>query len=317
MAESAAGYNDPGASMRGSLNSRVDATIRESSTRQSPHTASRLLESPYSYLRELVFSLSQNVLDPSRDYLFDTRLNKLLRNQGMNSLDELVRTLRLSRNPVLERSIAEAMTINETSFFRDVRPFDLLRNELLPPIIEARRFTRALRFWSAACSTGQEGYSLAMMLLEHFPMPVSWNLSIEGTDLSSEVVERAQAGRYHRIEINRGLPARFVVRYFDHIGESWTVKPELRKLCNFRQANLCAPSLPFSRLGDRFDVIFLRNVMLYLSMATRRTLLAGIHRLLAPDGILLLGSSEQPADQSIWTAHLAGGTSFYRPRQAS
>ena len=100
------------------------------------------------------------------------------------------------------------MTINETSFFRDVRPFDLLRTELLPPIIEARRRTRTLRFWSAACSTGQEGYSLAMMLLEHFPMLVGWNLSIEGTDLSGEVVERAQAGRYHRIEINRGLPAR-------------------------------------------------------------------------------------------------------------
>lgn len=273
--------------------------------------------SGYNYLRDLVFSLSQNVLDPSRDYLFDTRLSKVLRNQGMNSIDELVGRLRTCRNVALERTIAEAMTINETSFFRDVRPFDLLRNELLPPIIEARRRTRTLRFWSAACSTGQEGYSLAMMLLEHFPMLVGWNLSIEGTDLSGEVVERAQAGRYHRIEINRGLPARYVVRYFDHVGEDWTVKPEVRKLCNFRQANLCAPSLPFSRLTDQFDVIFLRNVMLYFSMDTRRTLLAGIHRLLANDGILFLGSSEQPADHSLWTSQLAGGTSFYRPRQGN
>jgi chemotaxis protein methyltransferase CheR len=271
----------------------------------------------YSYLRDLVFSLSQNVLDPSRDYLFDTRLTRVLRNQGMTSLDELVRALRASRNPVLERSVAEAMTINETSFFRDVRPFELLRTELLPPIIETRRRTRSLRFWSAACSTGQEAYSLGMLLLEHFPMLAGWDFSIEGTDLSSEVVELAQAGRYHRIEINRGLPARFVVRYFDHIGEGWIVKPELRKLCNFRQANLCASSLPFSRLSDRFDVIFLRNVMLYFSMDTRRTLLAAVHHLLAPDGVLFLGSSEQPADPSIWTAHLAGGTSFYRPRQAN
>jgi chemotaxis protein methyltransferase CheR len=271
----------------------------------------------YNYLRDLVFSLSQNVLDPSRDYLFDTRLTKVLRNQGMNSLDELVGRLRAGRNPALERSIAEAMTINETSFFRDARPFDLLRNELLPDIIEARRRTRTLRFWSAACSTGQEAYSLAMTLLEHFPMLVGWNLSIEGTDLSNEVVERAQAGRYHRIEINRGLPARYVVRYFDHIGEDWIVKPELRKLCNFRQANLCAPSLPFSRLTDQFDVIFLRNVMLYFSMETRRTLLAAVHRLLAPDGVLFLGSSEQPADPSLWSPILAGGTSYYRPRQAS
>jgi chemotaxis protein methyltransferase CheR len=271
----------------------------------------------YDYLRDLVFSLSQNVLDPSRDYLFDTRLSKVLRNLGLGSLDELVRSLRAARNPALEHAIAEAMTINETSFFRDVRPFDLLRTELLPHLIESRRRTRTLRIWSAACSTGQEAYSLAMLLLEHFPMLVGWNLAIEGTDLSSEVVERAQAGSYHRIEINRGLPARFIVRYFDRIGEDWTVKPELRRLCHFRQANLCGPILPFNRSTDFFDVIFLRNVMLYFSQETRRTLLAGIHRLLAPDGILFLGSSEQPADLSLWTPVLAGGTCFYRPRQSN
>ncbi len=156
-----------------------------------------------------------------------------------------------------------------------------------------------------------------MMLIEHFPMLVGWNLSIEGTDLSSEVVGRAQSGRYHRIEINRGLPARFIVRYFDHVAEDWVAKPEVRKLCNFRQANLCAPSLPFNRFNQRFDVIFLRNVMLYFSNETRRTLLSGIHQLLADDGILFLGSSEQPADPSLWTPFLAGGTSFYRPRKAN
>jgi chemotaxis protein methyltransferase CheR len=271
----------------------------------------------YGYLRELVFGVSQNVLDASRDYLFDTRLTKILRNQGMTRLDELVHKLRSQKNPALEREVAEAMTINETSFFRDLRPFDLLRQELLPKIIEARRFHRTLRFWSAASATGQEAYSLAMMLLEHFPMLAGWKFSIEGTDISNEVVQRAQAGRYHRIEINRGLPARFVVRYFDHVGEDWTVKPEVRKLCNFRQANLCGASLPFNRANDCFDVIFLRNVMLYFDQPTRRTLLAGIHRVLAPDGILFLGSSEQPADLSLWTPVLSGGTCYYSPRQPS
>jgi chemotaxis protein methyltransferase CheR len=271
----------------------------------------------YGYLRDLVFGLSQNVLDPSRDYLFDTRLTKLLRNQGMSRVDELVRSLRAPRNPELERAIAEAMTINETSFFRDCRPFELLRNELLPKLIEERRFSRSLRFWSAACSTGQEAYSLAMLLLEHSPLLAGWNISIEGTDISREVVDRAQAGRYYRIEINRGLPARFVVRYFDHVGEDWIVKPEVRKLCNFRQANLCGSSLPFNRTTDRFDVIFLRNVMLYFSQETRRTLLTGIHHLLPPGGFLFLGASEQPADLSLWTPVLAGGTSFYRPRRAN
>jgi chemotaxis protein methyltransferase CheR len=271
----------------------------------------------YGYLRQLVFGHSQNVLDPSRDYLFDTRLTKLLRNQGMTQLEELVQQLKLKRNPALERSIAEAMTINETSFFRDSRPFELLRTELLPNLIEARRNARGLRFWSAACSTGQEAHSIGMMMQEHFPLLAGWNLRIEGTDICAEVVERAQAGCYHRIEMNRGLPARFVVRYFDHHGEDWTVKPEVKKMCNFRQASLSGPTLPFNRSEDRFDVIFLRNVMLYFSQETRRVLLAGIHKVLAPDGILFLGSSEQPADPSIWTALLAGGTCYLRPRQPS
>jgi chemotaxis protein methyltransferase CheR len=155
------------------------------------------------------------------------------------------------------------------------------------------------------------------MILDYFPALAGWIVSIEGTDLNGEVVERARAGRYHRIEINRGLPARNVVRYFDHAGEDWVIRPEVRKLCSFRQANLCGLNLPFSRFADRFDVIFLRNVMLYFPMETRRTLLANIHQLLAPDGILFLGSSEQPAEPALWAGTIAGGTSYYRPRQAS
>jgi chemotaxis protein methyltransferase CheR len=271
----------------------------------------------YGYLRQLVFGLSQNVLDPSRDYLFATRLTRLLRNQGMSGLDELVEHLKTERNPSLEHAIAEAMTINETSFFRDVRPFDLLRDELVPALIQSRRSMRSLRFWSAACSTGQEAYSLAMLLHEHFPALAGWNIRIEGTDICAEVIARAQAGSYHRIEMNRGLPARHIVRYFDHAGETWTIKPEIRRLCNFRRANLCAPALPFNRSDDRFDVIFLRNVMLYFSQETRRTLLAGIHRVLAPGGFLFLGSTEQPVDSSMWTPVIAGGTCYFRPRQPS
>jgi len=271
----------------------------------------------YGYLRQLVFGLSQNVLDSSRDYLFDTRLTKLLRNHGMTRLEELVLHLKNKKNPLLERSIAEAMTINETSFFRDSRPFELLRTELLPKLIDNRRHLRSLRFWSAACSTGQEAYSLALLILEHFPFLGSWNIRIEGTDICADVVEKAQAGCYHRIEMNRGLPARYVVQYFNHAGENWTVKPEVRRLCNFRVANLCSSPLPFNRGDDRFDVILLRNVMLYFSQETRKTLMAGIHKVLAPDGMLFLGSSEQPADPSIWTSVLAGGTCYFKPRQPS
>jgi chemotaxis protein methyltransferase CheR len=271
----------------------------------------------YGYLRQIVFDISQNVLDPSRDYLFDTRLTKLLRNRGMNELDELVRCLRLSKDSPLEREIAEAMTINETSFFRDTRPFELLRTDLLPKVIEGRRGVRTLRLWSAACSTGQEAYSLAMLIQEHFPQLAGWTIRIEGTDICAEVVEQAREGRYNRIEMNRGLPVRFLVRYFDNLGEQWQVKEPVRRMCNFRQANLCGGHFPFQRQSDRFDVILLRNVMLYFGQETRRELLSNIHRVLAPDGILFLGSSEQPADASIWSSVLAGGTCYFRKAASS
>lgn len=275
--------------------------------------ATNVLESgvDFGFLRQIVYGLSQNVLDPSRDYLFETRLSKLLRNEGMSHLGELVHHLRQKKNPALERAVAEAMTINETSFFRDGRPFELLRTELLPKLIEGRRTARALRFWSAACSTGQEAYSIAMLMREHFPLLTNWTIRVEGTDICSDVVDRAKSGSYHRIEMNRGLPARNIVRYFDHIGEEWIVKPEVRQMCNFRKANLCQQPLPFT---DKFDVIFLRNVMLYFSHETRRALLAEVHRLLAPDGVLFLGSSEQPADPTIWTPVLAGGTCHFKPK---
>jgi chemotaxis protein methyltransferase CheR len=265
----------------------------------------------YAFLRQLVYDQSQNVLDPSRDYIFETRLTKLMRSHGLTHLEELVQLLKLRRNSTLDRSVAEAMTINETSFFRDSRPFELLRTDLLPKLMESRRTTRSLRLWSAACSTGQEAYSLGMMMQEHFPQLATWTVKIEGTDISSDVVQRCSAGTYNRIEINRGLPARNILRFFDHHGEDWTVKPDLRKLCNFRTANLCANELPFLQ---KFDVIFLRNVMLYFSQESRKKLLQNVHKLLAADGLLILGTSEQPADPSLWTPTLAGGTCYYRPR---
>lgn len=268
-------------------------------------------EVDYGYLRRLVLGHSWNVLDPSRDYLFDARLTRLLRNLGMNRLDELVDHLRTRRDPALERAVAEAMTINETSFFRDQRPFELLRTELIPGLIERRRAVRALRIWSAACSTGQEAVSIGILLREHFPHIGHWKVAIEGTDLSGEVVERARAGRYHRIEVNRGLPARYLVKYFDNEGDDWVARGDIRALCTFRQANLCKPPLPWTQ---RFDVILLRNVMLYFSQETRRALLETLHGYLESDGVLLLGSSEQASESPLWSSVLAGGTCYYRPR---
>jgi chemotaxis protein methyltransferase CheR len=263
----------------------------------------------YEYLRTVVLRNSGNQVDPSRDYLFESRLQCLLRNRGMQSLSQLVSALRSGPGAALERSVAEAMTINETSFFRDTPTFDYLRETLLPTLIENRRDTRTLRFWSAASSSGQEAYSIAMMLREHFPLLAGWRIEILGTDLSAEMVERSSAGRYQRIEINRGLPARFLVKYMVRTGDEWEVHPDIKRLCRFQQRNLCQPAAS----PDKFDVIFLRNVMIYFPQDMRLRVLLTMHRALPPDGILFLGLSEQPRMDSHWQTMLTPKTVWYKP----
>ncbi len=264
------------------------------------------------YLRNVVMRNSGNQVDPSRDYLFESRLQRLLRARGLQSLNQLVAALRADLSPALQRSVAEAMTINETSFFRDTSAFDLLREQLIPQLIERRRESRLLRFWSAASSSGQEAYSLAMLLREHFPQLGSWRIDILGTDLSSEMVERSAAGHYQRIEINRGLPARMLLKYFSRTGDEWEVIPDLKRLCRFQQRNLCFPPA----FAETFDIIFLRNVMIYFSQETRQKLLLTIHRSLARDGVLFLGLGEQPRMDSHWETVLTPKTVWYRPLPA-
>lgn len=268
----------------------------------------------YTYLRQLVLRRSHNVLDPSRDFLFETRLARLVRNNGSGDLHELVGHLRRVRDEQLEAAVADAMTVNETSFFRDSRLFELLRRELLPQLIHARSKTRELRLWSAACSTGQEPYSLAMLIRENFHLLAGWNIRVEGTDLCKAMVERAKAACYERIEVNRGLRALYLTKYLEHRGERWVVKPEIRGMCSFRQVNLGDVPLPFRQ---RFDVILMRNVLLYFGPNVRRTVMAEVHRLLAPDGVLILGATEQPAEMSMWRPEISGGACFFRPRQRS
>jgi chemotaxis protein methyltransferase CheR len=266
----------------------------------------------YAYLRELVYSHSHNVLEPSHDYLFDARLAQILRRCGLTSLHELVQRLRRCPDPEIERAVAEAMTINETSFFRDGRPFEILRLEVLPQLIAARSKSRCVRIWSAACSTGQEALSIAMLIREHFPSLADWKIHIDGTDVSARAVERARRGVYHRIEINRGLPSRLIARYFKHHDEGWMAKDEIHDFCRFHRADICVSVPPISPTWQ-YDVVLLRNVMLYFSMATRITLLRRMQRVIAPDGYLLLGSSEQPADAAQWSPIVTGGGCYFRP----
>ena len=267
-------------------------------------------EANYAFLRELVLNESANYIDPSRNALFDTRLTPLARIAGAADLEAFVLQLRRDAQPQMHRAVTEAMLIQETSFFRDLVPFQLLRRKVLPELIARKHGERKLRFWSAASSTGQEAYSLAMMLLEDFPELATWDVKVIGTDISEPARAYAERGRYRRIEVNRGLPARLMLKYFVREGEEWEVVPALKKLVEFRVANLCAPlpALPV------FDVVLLRNVLLYFPQQDRGCVLTDVHRKMHPHAALLLGNAEQAEDSThLFHVAMESDCYYYRP----
>jgi chemotaxis protein methyltransferase CheR len=267
-------------------------------------------DADYAYLRGIVMAQSANRIDPSRNALFDTRLTPIARMSGAASLEDFVHMLKNGRPTHLHRAVAEAMTINETSFFRDIGPFEMLRKEVFPQLIERRKMQRRLRVWSAASSTGQEAYSVAMLVAEHFPELAQWDVKMIGTDISRHVVEYAQKGRYRRLEVNRGLPARMLLKYMVRDGEEWEVAPQIRAMCEFRYANLCAP-MPHLPV---FDVVMLRNVLLYFPQNDRKALFREIYQKMAADGCLVLGNAEQAEDSTrLFEVEFAANCYFYRP----
>ena len=267
-------------------------------------------DADYAYLRGIVMAQSANRIDPSRNALFDTRLTPIARMSGASNLEDFVHMLKNGRPTHLHRAVAEAMTINETSFFRDMGPFEMLRKEVFPQLIERRKMQRRLRVWSAASSTGQEAYSVAMLLAEHFPELVQWDVKIIGTDISRHVVDYAQKGRYRRLEVNRGLPARMLLKYMVRDGEEWEIAPQIQAMCEFRYANLCAP-MPYLPV---FDVVMLRNVLLYFPQNDRKALFKEIYQKMAADGCLVLGNAEQAEDSTkLFEVEFAANCYFYRP----
>ena len=271
-------------------------------------------DSDYAYLRELVLAQSANQIDPSRNALFDTRLTTIARLAGASNLGDFIGLLKAGRPAHLHRAVAEAMTVNETSFFRDLQPFEMLREVVIPNLMRERRNERRLRIWSAASSTGQEAYSLAMLLLENFPELAGWDVKIIGTDISRQVVDYAQRGRYRRLEVNRGLPARLLVKYLVRDGEEWKVCEQIRRMCEFQYANLCSSLLQL----PEFDLVLLRNVLLYFSQHDRGMLFTDIHRKMTPTGYLLLGNAEQAEDSTnLFEVEFAAKCYFYRPVKTS
>ena len=271
-------------------------------------------DTDYAYLRDVVLAESANLIDPSRNSLFETRLTPIAKLAGASTLEDFVSILRVDQTTHLHRAVAEAMTINETSFFRDGRPFDVLRETILPRLIENNWAERRLRIWSAASSTGQEAYSLAMMICEYFPKLANWDVKIVGTDISREVVEYAGRGRYRRLEVNRGLPARMLVKYLTRHGDEWEVNARVRAMCEFQCASLCAP-LP--RL-PMFDLVMLRNVLLYFPQQDRGSVFRDVYRQMVPEGYLLLGAAEQAEDSTkMFQAEFVKDCYFYRPAPGS
>jgi chemotaxis protein methyltransferase CheR len=239
-------------------------------------------------VRRFVRDESAVVLEPGKEYLVQTRLSPLVRELKLTSIAELVAQARLAPGREVYRRIVEAMVTTETSFFRDHTPFEALRKTVIPDLITRRRDTRRLRIWCAASSTGQEPYSIALLLREHFPQLAGWELSLIASDLSREVLERARQGRYNQVEVNRGLPASFLVKYFDQHGVQWQLKSDIRSMVDFREINLALdwPALPL------FDLVLIRNVMIYFEVETKKTILRKLVRLLQPDAYLLLGGAE-------------------------
>jgi chemotaxis protein methyltransferase CheR len=242
----------------------------------------------FDYVCRLVRDRSGIVLEAGKEYLVDSRLTAVVRQCELGSISELVGCLRAGPDDGLAARVVEAMLTNETSFFRDLHTFETLRKVVLPELVGRRRGERRLSVWFAACSTGQEPYSFALLVREHFPELLGWRLDMLATDLSAEALARARAGRYSQLDVNRGLPAALLVKYFRQNGATWELSEDVRRMVEFRELNLTRPwpVLP------QTDLIFLRNVMIYFDTDAKKSILSRVVRLLRPDGYLLLGGAE-------------------------
>ncbi|MHC4875011.1 MAG: CheR family methyltransferase [Planctomycetota bacterium] len=241
------------------------------------------------FLRDLVVRQSGNILRAGQRDLIESRLTHLAQDCGLENVESLVAELKRSgSSPRLVDKVAQIVTVNETSFFRDIHPFQALQSSIIPSLIKENELRRDLKIWCAACSSGQEPYTIAMVIREHFPMLSDWNVRILATDLSEKMLTKCRNGEYTQLEVNRGLPARNLVRFFDRSGGRWKAKSELRNLIDCQQINL-SNNWPIT---GQYDVIFIRNVLIYFNQETKADILRRAVSQLRPNGYLFIGSSE-------------------------
>jgi chemotaxis protein methyltransferase CheR len=270
-------------------------------------------DSDFNFVRRLLRERAAIVLDDGKQYLVANRLSLLAHREGLASARDVIERLRVAPSGPLQRKVIEAMATTETLFFRDGKPYEALRNTILPELRRLRASERKLQIWSCACSSGQEPYSVGMVLREHFPDLVSWNVRLLATDLSTDMLARSRTGRYSQLEVNRGLPSEMLAKYFERTGCDWQIRGELRKMVEFRELNLVGPwgHVPAA------DLIMLRNVLIYFDVATKRLILGKIRNLLRPDGFLILGTAETTTNlDDGFELVRSDGTAYYRRRRS-
>lgn len=242
----------------------------------------------FNYLRDELKATSGLVLTEDKQYLIESRLMPIAKKLSFESISAMVNELKRSRSADLKNKIVEAMTINESFFFRDKLPFDNFKNVMLPKLLETNATTKHIRIWSAAASTGQEAYSLAMILREHRKELEGWRVDIIGTDICSQALEKAKSGLYTQFEVQRGMPVNYLVQNFQQQGTTWQINPKIISMVKFRQFNLLNS---YGVLG-RFDVIFCRNVLIYFDKETKVDIISRMSKQANPNCFLVLGSSE-------------------------
>jgi len=265
----------------------------------------------FDYISDLVRNRSAIVLDKGKDYLVESRLVPVALECGFETLEKLVAELRKSNSQSLVKKVVEAMTTNETSFYRDLHPFQALKATVLPELIEKRGRERTMSIWSNACSSGQELYSIAMLLKENFPELATWKLKLIGTDLSSKILERAKSGVFNQTEMNRGLPMQLLLKYFTKDGVQWRIAEEIRNMIDVQAFNLIEP---FPSSMQKMDVVFLRNVLIYFSPEMKTSILNKVHASLAKDGYLFMGNAETIVNLNVkFEKQLIGNAVCFRP----
>lgn len=276
---------------------------------------STITPSDFDYIRDLVRREAAIVLEPGKEYLAENRLHPVARSAGLESVEALVKQLRCGSGDLREL-VVDALTTNETSFFRDVHPWEALRTELIPQLLERRAAQRTLTVWCAASSSGQEPYTLALLLQEHFASELDgWIVRIIATDISPTMIEKARAGKYTQLEVNRGLPAPLLVKHFERAGMHWQLSSSIRSMVEYRLMNLDEPAA-YDRL-PMCDLVFIRNVLIYFDLETKREILTRTRDLLRPDGFLFLGSSETTLNVVDGFERVQSGpTICYRARSA-